>query len=193
MSVPDRDYASAYCLYIVKVENETNVQRFFEHEIETIEQNRMEVAAMLIRRDRTPTLFREQNRAPRYLSNWLDEVFEDVLNDSGTRFYPELNVSETDRDFEISLELPGMRKEDIDISLDDNVLTVSGERKAHYEGEENGRRYHRVESRFGSFSRTLPLPNIIDRDNVSASYDNGVLTITIPKLEEKAGRKIEVS
>jgi HSP20 family protein len=148
---------------------------------------------MLIRRDRMPTLFREQTRSPRYLTNWLDDVVEDMLNDTGSRFFPELNVSETDRDFEVSLELPGMRKEDIEISLDDNVLTVSGERKAHYEGEENGRRYHRVESRFGTFSRTLPLPNIIDRENVSASYDNGVLTITIPKLEEKAGRKIKVS
>ncbi len=145
---------------------------------------------MLVRRSNFPALMRERTTTPRTLSNWLDEVFEDAFNWTEGPFVPELNIYETDKAFEITVELPGMSKEDFDISLDNNVLTISGERKAH---EENGRRYHRVESRFGTFSRSMPLPNVIDAEKIEANYENGVLAITIPKLKEKAGRKIKVS
>ncbi len=148
---------------------------------------------MLMRRTNFPTMTRTRTMTPRTLSNWLDDVFEDAFNwvDTNGAFIPELNVYETDTHFEITVELPGMSKDDIDISLDDNILTISGERKAHK--EENGRRYHRVESRFGTFTRSLPLPNIVDTENVDATYENGVLAISITKQKEKAGRKIEVS
>lgn len=146
----------------------------------------------MIRRENMPTLLRNGLTTSGRMPGWIDEVFDELFSGAEHRFFPGLNVSETDTQFEVSVELPGMRKEDIDISLDDNVLTVSGERKITRD-EEEGRRFHRVESRFGSFSRSLPLPNIIDRENVEASYENGVLNITIPKLKEKAARKIEVS
>jgi len=147
---------------------------------------------MLIRRETMPTLLRNGGSQVGRMSGWLDDVVEELFNGVESRFYPGLNVSETDTHFDVSVELPGMRKEEIEISLSDNVLTISGERKIT-RTEEEGRRFHRVESRFGSFSRTLPLPNIIDRDRVEATYENGVLTISIPKLKEKAARKIEVS
>ena len=105
---------------------------------------------------------------------------------------PELNVYETAKQFEVTVELPGMDKNDFDISLNDNVLTISGERRIKENGEKEGRRYHRVESRFGRFSRSLPLPNAADIDKIEAAYENGVLAITIPKLKEKAGRKIKI-
>lgn len=149
---------------------------------------------MLIKRTETPTLSRRRlnTNMPYSLTNWLDEVFEDAFNWTEGTFVPELNVYETAKMFEITVELPGMKKEDFDISLDDNVLTISGERRAT-DGEENGRRYHRIESRFGRFSRSLPLPNVVDVENINAKYENGVLAISIPKLKEKAGRKIEIS
>lgn len=108
---------------------------------------------MLMRRETLPTLLRQRTAVPRTFSNWMDEVFDEVFSGTEGRFFPELNVSETDTNFEVSLELPGMRKEDIEISLDDSVLTISGERKAHYDEEGNGRRYHRIESRFGKIGR----------------------------------------
>jgi HSP20 family protein len=149
---------------------------------------------MLMRRNEFPTLLRRTNRTnPVSLSNWLDDVFEDAFNWTEGTFVPELNVYETDKMFEITVELPGMSKEDMNISVDDNVLTISGERKAHHREEGNGRRYHRIESRFGTFTRSLPLPNVIDADKINATYENGVLAISIPKLKEKAGRKVKIS
>ncbi len=150
---------------------------------------------MLIKRNEMPTLTRRRltGNTPYSLSNWLDEVFEDAFDWTEGTFVPELNVYETAKMFEITVELPGMSKEDFDISLDDNILTISGERRANKGENENGRRYHRVESRFGRFSRSLPLPNVVDVENIEAKYENGVLAISIPKLKEKAGRKIEIS
>lgn len=149
---------------------------------------------MLIKRNEMPTLStrRLNTNTPYSLTNWLDEVFEDAFNWTEGTFVPELNVYETPKMFEITVELPGMKKEDFEINLDNNVLTISGERRAN-NGEEKDRRYHRVESRFGRFSRSLPLPNVVDIDHIEATYENGVLAISIPKLKEKAGRKIEIS
>lgn len=143
----------------------------------------------------TPTLWNNNTTtSPLRISNWIDEVFEDALNwprvhTSG--FVPELNVYETDKEFEVSAALPGMSKDDIEISFNSGVLTISGERKMQQ--EENGKRYHRIESRFGKFSRSLPLPgDMVDQEKISAKYENGVLNITIPKVKEKAAKKIKV-
>ena len=148
---------------------------------------------MLIKRSDVPTLAQPRYSTPVSLSHWLDEVFKDAFQWDEGRFVPELNVYETAKMFEVTIELPGMNKKDFDISLNDNVLTISGERHAYRNGDNNERRYHRVESRFGRFSRSLPLPNIVDMDKINATYENGVLVISIPKLKEKAGRKIEIS
>jgi len=147
---------------------------------------------MLMKRETLPTLSRSRFDSPFSLTNWLDDIFEDAFNWTEGTFVPELNVYETAKQFEITVELPGMDKNDFDISLNDNVLTISGERRIKENGKENGRRYHRVESRFGRFSRSLPLPNVADADKIEAAYENGVLAITIPKLKEKAGRRIKI-
>ncbi|MDR9418888.1 Hsp20/alpha crystallin family protein [Gracilimonas sp.] len=144
----------------------------------------------------TPTLWNENTTtSPLKISNWIDEVFEDALNWPRTTtsgFIPELNVYETDTEFEISAALPGMNKDDIEITFNSGVLTISGERKM--QKEENGRRYHRVESRFGKFSRSLPLPgDIVDHDKIAANYENGVLNVTIPKVKDKAAKRIKVN
>ncbi|MBD3616354.1 MAG: Hsp20/alpha crystallin family protein [Gracilimonas sp.] len=144
----------------------------------------------------TPTLWNDNtSTSPLKISNWIDEVFEDALNwprTSSSTFVPELNVYETDKEFEVSAALPGMNKDDIEISFNAGMLTISGERKM--EQEENGRRYHRIESRFGKFNRSLPLPSdVIDQEKISAKYENGVLNVTIPKVKEKAAKKIKVT
>ena len=141
-------------------------------------------------RNNFPTLLNNnQNSSTLRFSDMLDEMMEDAFSWSKGTFIPELNVYENAEEFEITLALPGMRKEDIDISLENNTLTISGERELK---EEEGTKYHRIESRFGKFERTLPLPNVIDEENISASYENGVLTVNVPKSKEKAGKQIEV-
>lgn len=122
----------------------------------------------------------------------MDRIFDEVINQNSGTFVPTLNVSETDQTFEISVALPGMSRDDVEIHYENDVLTISGERKWKHEEKENGRRYHRVESGYGSFSRSLPLPNFVDSDQISAEFENGELIITAPKLKEKAGKKIEV-
>lgn len=146
---------------------------------------------MLMRQNRFPSVLDSSNTATKNrFSDILDEFMEDAFSMGTGRFVPELNVYETEKKFELTLALPGMSKDDIELSVENHTLTISGERTFE---EENGRKYHRVESRFGKFERSLPLPDIIDVDNINATYENGVLTVTVPKLKEKAGRKIEVS
>lgn len=147
---------------------------------------------MLMRQNKFPTFFNDRggNRNTLRFSDMLDEMMEDAFSWNKGTFVPELNVYETDKEFEITVALPGMSKDDINIGFENNTITISGERKLT---EEEDTKYHRIESRFGKFERSLPLPNVIDGENISATYDNGVLTITVPKLKEKAGKKIEVN
>jgi len=122
----------------------------------------------------------------------MDRIFDEVVNQNGGTFVPTLNVSETDQTFEISVALPGMSRDDVEIHYENDVLTISGERKWKHEENDKERRYHRVESGYGSFSRSLPLPNFVDSEKITAEFSNGELIITAPKLKEKAGKKIQV-
>lgn len=105
---------------------------------------------------------------------------------------PQVDVSETDKSYEISAELPGMAEKDINVELKDDVLTLSGEKKEESEKEEKD--YHVSERRYGSFRRSFQLPSFVDQNKVSADFKNGVLKIAIPKsaAAEKKSRKIDV-
>lgn len=124
-------------------------------------------------------------------SDILDEFFNDSLNFRRDSFMPSVDISETDKEFEISVELPGMKKDDINVDLQHGRLTISGERK--FENEENGKNFHRVESSFGSFSRSFQLPDSIDENSVVAKYEDGILNITIAKSEEKVKKQIKIA
>jgi HSP20 family protein len=106
------------------------------------------------------------------------------------RTVPSIDVSETDAAVEAKVDLPGMKPDEIDIRLNANVLTVSGERKE--EKEEKGKTYHRLERRAGTFSRSITLPCPVAEDEVAAEFHDGVLTITLPKTEQANARKIKV-
>ncbi len=134
-------------------------------------------------------LNKNRNSSTLRFSDMLDEIMEDAFSLSKGTFIPELNVYENAEEFELTLALPGMRKEDINISFENNTITISGERELK---EEEGTKYHRIESRFGKFERSMPLPNVIDEENISATYENGVLTVNVPKTKDKAGKQIEV-
>lgn len=92
---------------------------------------------------------------------------------------PRIDVHETDKEVRISAELPGMTEKDFDVSLSKNMLTISGEKKA--ESEENIKGWYRMERRYGSFTRSIPLPCDVDQDHCQASFKNGVLSVSLSK------------
>ena len=104
-----------------------------------------------------------------------------------SNFAPTVNTREGEFAFHIDADLPGVKKEDIALDIHDGVLTISGERSHKDEVKEED--YYKVETSFGKFQRSFTLPSDIDVENISASSENGVLEITIPKLEKKENRK----
>lgn len=102
-----------------------------------------------------------------------------------------LDLSETDEAFRARVDLPGVESDDINVQVNGNVLTVSGERKE--EKEEKGRTYHRTERIFGSFARSVTLPCEVKEDQVTANLEGGVLTIELPKAEKAKPRKVKIN
>lgn len=107
------------------------------------------------------------------------------------RWIPAMDLVETEEDFVLRADLPGLTEQDINIELEDNVLTISGERKAEHEQRKEG--YYRVERASGTFSRSLTLPDGVDPERVRASFDKGVLEVRVPKPEQRKPRKVQIS
>jgi len=103
---------------------------------------------------------------------------------------PLVDITEDEKEYVIKAELPEMKKEDVKLTVENDVLTISGERK--YEKEEKGKKYHRVERAYGSFVRSFTLPEDADGSNVSAEYKDGVLKVHLPKSEKAKPKAIEV-
>ena len=102
-----------------------------------------------------------------------------------------MNVSETEAEIRVAAELPGVREEDIDVSLNDDVLTIRGEKEM--ERQDDKENFHFVERSFGTFQRSIRLPVPVDPDQVQARFDNGVLTVTLPKsAQQERSRRIQV-
>ncbi|MGA7616764.1 MAG: Hsp20/alpha crystallin family protein [Thermoanaerobaculia bacterium] len=134
------------------------------------------------------------------LQNQMNRLFEPFFRDfapgfttpdltSGT-WVPPVDVEETKDRIFVRAELPGMKKEDIEISFENGVLTLRGERRMEQENRE--RNFHRVERSYGSFVRSFTLPNSVDPEHVEAIYEDGVLEISMPKREEAKPRRIEI-
>ena len=107
------------------------------------------------------------------------------------RWIPAMDLVESENDFVLRADLPGLTEGDVNIELEDNVLTISGERKAEHEERKEG--YYRVERASGSFSRSLTLPAGVDPEAVSAHFDKGVLEVRIPRPEQRKPRKVAIS
>lgn len=103
---------------------------------------------------------------------------------------PTVDISETDGEYLIKAELPEVKKEDVKVTLEDGVLTLTGERRQ--EKEEKNTKYHRVERSYGSFVRSFSLPELVDETKVKAEYKDGVLSLHLPKSEKAKPRAIEV-
>ncbi|MDQ3850201.1 MAG: Hsp20/alpha crystallin family protein [Actinomycetota bacterium] len=109
---------------------------------------------------------------------------------AGRRWIPAMDLVETDEHFVLRADLPGVSEEDVNIELENNVLTVSGKRETQHEEKSEG--YYRIERATGSFSRSLTLPDGINPDAVAARFDQGVLEVRIPKPEETKPRKVRI-
>ena len=145
----------------------------------------------LIRWDPTRELTSLQSEMNRLFSSFFDTPTPAGSNGGSLRrWIPAMDLVETGEHFVLRADLPGMTEEDIKIELEDGTLTVSGERKAEHESENEG--YYRVERAFGSFSRSLTLPQGVDPEAVTANFDRGVLEIRIPKPEQRKPRRIEI-
>ena len=143
------------------------------------------------------------NRNLRTLQREIDSLFDSFFPGAPTTggdgdgeeratavWAPRTDLAETDNAYRILLDVPGMTKEDLTINYQDNQLTVSGERKAETRNE--GENFVRVERAFGHFYRAFTLPKTVQDDAIAAEYEDGVLTITVPKAEEEKPRRIEV-
>src|SRR5207237_10624958 len=109
-----------------------------------------------------------------------DRLFDDTCTCDGVNWSPAVDIKENDSEIRLDLELPGLKPEDVELTAENGVLTVRGEKKSERkDGEEN--RYHMVERTYGSFLRTFQLPQGIDEDQIKAEFENGILSIHIPK------------
>jgi HSP20 family protein len=132
------------------------------------------------------------------LQGEMNQLFNTFFGDSTTaagngqsrRWVPAMDLVETADHFVVRADLPGLRESDISIELEDNVLTISGERKHEEKAEKEG--YYRVERSFGKFARSLTLPDGVDAGAVAADFDAGVLEVRIPKPEQRKPRKVSI-
>jgi len=128
----------------------------------------------------------------------MNKLFEDVIRspyrpDEGfvvSAWTPAVDIYETDKEIVLKAELPEMPEKDIEIRVEDNNLIVSGERRKEKEVKEEN--YHRIERSYGSFYRSFTLPHAVDRENIKASYKDGVLKVILPKKEEAKPKQIKI-
>src|SRR3954465_9429226 len=130
------------------------------------------------------------------LQNRVNSLFQDYGRPgqdeltTTSSFVPAVDVYVDEHKVTCTLEIPGIKQEDLDIRLENNSLTVRGER--NFEKEEKEENFHRVERRYGAFARSFTLPNAVDSDNAQASYENGILKIKLAKREEAKPKQIKL-
>ena len=126
------------------------------------------------------------------MNQLMEESFvRPTAGQGGQNFVPALDLSETTEGYLVEAALPGLKPEDVEITVENNVLTIKGETRK--ETDDKQRNFHRVERRFGAFQRTIGLPSTVKADAIQASLTNGVLRLEIPKAEEVKPRKISVN
>ena len=133
-----------------------------------------------------------QNEMNRLFNTVFDQPHQTERgNGTVRRWLPPMDLVETANHYVLRADLPGLSDGDVHVELEDNTLTVSGERKAEHEDQQEG--YYRLERAFGAFSRSLTLPDGVDPDGVHAHFDRGVLEIRVPKPEQKKPRTVQIT
>jgi HSP20 family protein len=143
----------------------------------------------LVRWDPARELDTLQGEVNRLFSSFFDTPTAGG-NGGARRWVPAMDLVETDEHFVLKADLPGMTESDVSIEVENNVLTIAGERKTEQRAEREG--YYRIERAFGSFARSLTLPEGIDAESVTATFDNGVLEVRIPKPAQAKPRRVQI-
>ena len=133
-------------------------------------------------------------REMRGLQREMNRMFSDRFHGEeafGTAWNPKIDIYENADSMVLEAELPGMKREDFELSFENNVLTLKGERRFEKKTDEDN--YHRVERAYGEFSRSFTLPHTVTVENAKAEFENGMLTVTLKKREETKARKIEIT
>ena len=146
------------------------------------------MSSMITRWDPFRELAQLQNRVNRLFQE-ANVGQEEGLNT--TSFVPPVDIYETEHSIVLKLEVPGVEQKDLDIRIENNTITIRGERK--FEKEVKEENFHRVERRYGSFQRSFSLPNTVNPEQVSADYENGVLKVTLAKRAEAKPKQIKVN
>ena len=131
---------------------------------------------------------------PNEMGRFFGDLFaphEGETDTEETSWMPTVDISETENGYEIRAELPGVSEDDVNVSVTDNVLTVKGEKRQ--EAETEGKNYHRVERRYGSFQRRFSLPSEVETDDIKAEFSDGVLRLSIPKPEAVKPTEIPIT
>jgi HSP20 family protein len=135
---------------------------------------------------------RELSTLQNEMNRLFGTYFDTPAAPSGARrWVPAMDLVETPEHFVLKADLPGLREQDVKIEVEENVLTISGERREEHETKREG--YHRIERSTGAFSRSLTLPKGVDAGRISATFADGVLTVEIPKPEERKPRRVSIS
>lgn len=136
-------------------------------------------------------------REMRGLQDEMNRLFSSSLSRGGSdeqmfggAWNPSVDIFENKDNIVLEVELPGMKPDDVDISIENNVLTISGERR--FEKKNEGDNFHRVERGYGSFTRSFTLPPTVTSENAEAEFENGILRLTLAKREEAKARRIEI-
>jgi HSP20 family protein len=146
----------------------------------------------LIRWEPVAELNTIQNEMNRLFNTFFDQPGPTGRGNGTTRrWLPPTDLVETDEHYVLRADLPGLSDGDVNVQLEDNVLTISGERKAEHEDQQEG--YYRLERASGMFSRSLTLPDGVDPDSIQAHFDRGVLEIRIPKPEQKKPKTVQIT
>ena len=137
-------------------------------------------------------LYRMTTTSPIFgLRREIDRLFEDTFARDSNTWTPAVDIRENENDIRVDLELPGMKPEDVELTAENGVLTIRGEKKSERkEGEEN--RYHVVERTYGAFMRTFQLPQGIDEEQINADFENGILSVRIPKAALPQPKRIQI-
>jgi HSP20 family protein len=132
-----------------------------------------------------------QQEMNRLFGTAFDAYGDPANGGSAARWIPAMDLVEVDDRFVLRADLPGVSEENVSVELEDNVLTISGQRASESDDRKEG--FHRVERATGKFSRSLTLPEGIDPDGIEASFDKGVLEVRVPKPEERKPRKVAIN
>lgn len=127
------------------------------------------------------------------MGQFFNDLFaspNEPTDETGERWSPSVDIAETDSGFEVRAELPGVKQDDVNVSVRDNVLTLRGEKRQ--EETDEGKNYRRVERHYGSFQRAFTLPPNVNPEAITAHYRDGVLTLTVPKAEEAQPKEIPI-